>query len=442
MTPEKSLLLRGAISCTLGACSIASWKLAPRLRIADRSFPRLFLALFAASRLGLYTFALLILHMAPRGDIFMYMEEAAPALAGKLVYRDFPTQHAPLDPYMLSSMLRLHHSPLTIIFFAVCFDILAMFVWMKVAPVFLDSLTLRRAALLVLFNPTSLLSESIDGQMNSLIALTLALGVYFIYRNRGLLTGIAVALPNVIVKFLCLIYAPGYLFASRRKLVATAGFVGLILLVYVPFALIGADLTVPLHVEGSHITSSNAIYLVGFITGRDLGLRAPDAALALSWFFIVGLTFFCMRAVRSGSPDARRRTLYMLTISLIAELLCIQVFSKNSWDRYLVMAMFPLCTLVARMSFIEVVGFGLWAADVCFESSYWADNGMLFAPQVHAALLSHSHFALNLLLIEILQTAGSVLLWCACIRRLLALRSEPLIPAADPAGLDAGPLAA
>ena len=95
------------------------------------------MGVYAASRLGLYSLALLILHLAPRGDIYIYMDEAKQALADKLVYRDFITPHAPLDPYLLSSMLRLPQlSPLTIIFFAVLFDIATMFVWLKAAELF------------------------------------------------------------------------------------------------------------------------------------------------------------------------------------------------------------------------------------------------------------------------------------------------------------------
>jgi hypothetical protein len=362
----------------------------------------------------------------------MYMEEATPALAGKLVYRDFATMHAPLDPYMLAAMLRVHYSPLTLIFFAICFDILAMWFWMKVAPTFLSSLTLRRAALLVLFNPTSLLTEAIDGQMNSLIALGLAMGVYFLYRNRNLLSGAAVAMPTVIVKFLALIYAPGFLFASRRKLWSTLGFAGLILLVYVPFGLAGADLTTPIHVEGAHITAGNSIYLAGLLSGIDIPLRVPDALLGLSWLFIVILTFLAMRPASGDSAPARRRTLYILTLSLIAELLCVQIFSKNTWDRYLVMAMFPLCMLAAELSFGEIIAYGIYIADIVFEPSYWADNGFVTPLQGHAMLVAHSAFARNLACTEFLQAAGSIFLWVAVIRRLLALRTKPIAGELEP----------
>ena len=147
---------------------------------------------------------------------------------------------------------------------------------------------------------------------------------------------------------------------------------GTLLAVYLPFALAGADLRVPLQVEGAHETAANLVYLVEFITGHSLGLRLPDLLLALSWFSVVGLLFVCMRNPAGSPAEGRRRTLLMLTVSLFAELLCIQVFSKNTWDRYLVMTMFPLCIIAAELSFAEILGYAVWVFAVCFEPSYWA----------------------------------------------------------------------
>ena len=437
MTVLQSTELRGVIGVTMAVASVVAWRLAPRLRMSADRFSALFLAAFALSRVGLFGLAFGVLHLQPHGDISIYMEEALPALAGKLVYRDFPTMHAPLNPYLFAAMLRLHNSPLTIMFFGVLFDIAAMYLWMKTLPYFLSRLTLRRAALLVLFNPTSLLTEAIDGQMNSLIALFLALGVYLLVRNRNFLSGAAVAAPAAVIKFLTLIFAPGYLFAvsgARRKLVATLGFVGVLIAVYLPFALAGADLRVPLQQEGNHETAANLVYLVEFATGHSLGLRLPDILLALSWFAVVALLFFCMRQPAGTPVEARRRTLLMLTISLFAELLCIQVFSKNTWDRYLVMTMFPLCLVAAELSFVEILGYALWAAAACFEPSYWAANLVLpTSLAAHARMVAGEPGLYPLLALEVIVTFGNIFLLLTCLRALVRLR----LPATEPAGITA-----
>ena len=434
MTVGQSTELRGVVGATMGAAGLIAWRFAPRLRMTAERFTSLFLGSFALTRVGVYILAFFILHLAPHGDVTLYMEEAQPALAGKLVYRDFATMHAPLNPYMFAAMLHLHNSPLTIMAFGILFDIVAMYLWMKTAPYFLSTLTLRRAALLVLFNPTSLLTEGIDGQMNSLIALFLALGVYLLVRHRNFLSGAAVAAPTAIIKFLTLIYAPGYLFAmqtTRKKLMGTLGFVGVLAAVYLPFALAGADLRVPLYQEGAHETSANLTFLVEFVTGHSLGLRLPDLLLALSWFAVVGLLFFCMRNPVGTPTEGRRRILLMLTLSLFAELLCIQIFSKNTWDRYLVMTMFPLCILAAELSFLEIVGYALWVFAVCFESSYWA--AILLLPtslEAHTHLLAGEHRYMLLVALEAFVMLGYIFLMVKCVRALLDRRTPPTNPPA------------
>ena len=422
MIGNHSLILRGGIGIVMSACAVVSWMRVPRLRIASASFLRPFMATYAVSRLGLYTLAMLVLHLRPQGDVILYMEEGAPALAGKLVYRDFLTPHAPLSPYFLASMLRLHNSPLTLILFAILFDIATIYIWLKAASFFLDPITLQRAALLVLFSPTSLITEAIDGQMNAFIALCLALAVYALVCRRDLLSGALVAVPACAVKFITLMYAPGFLFASRRKLTASAGFVAVILIPYVSFALAGADLAGPLRAEGAHITCSNLTFLIELVTGRSLGLRLPDAFLALSWLLIVSLTFLAMRRASGSAPANRRRVFYLLTISLIAELLCIIVFSKNTWDRYLVMAMFPLCTLVAEMTLPEVIGYAVFATVAGWEPTYWALMlNWTPALQLHARLLAGDHLTLIMLAAELVEVGGSLYLWIACLRRLAAI---------------------
>ncbi len=113
-----------------------------------------------------------------------------------------------------------------------------------------------------------------------------------------------------------------------------------------------------------------------------------------------------MRKVAGSSQSDRRQTCYLLAISLIAELLCVQVFSKNTWDRYLVMAMFPLCTLVAEMNFLKVFAFGIYAADAVWEPSYWATTMKLVpALDLHAELMAGNPMAYRLVAAECIDVA-------------------------------------
>ena len=432
MTSLQAIELRGGVGGVMSVASLVAWRLAPRLRMSADTFFRSALAAFALTRLGAFIVAFGVLHFTPRGDIILYMQEALPALAGKLVYRDFLTPHAPLNSYLFALMLRLHNSSLTIMLFGILFDIAAMIVWFKCGQYFLSTLTLRRAALLLICNPTSLLTEGIDGQMNSFIALFLGLGVWLVLRQKHFLSGAAVAMPVAVIKFLTLIYAPGFLFAvrgMRQKVIATLGFVGVLLVAYVPFALAGADLREPLTQEGAHKTSSNLVFLVESLTGHSLGLHLPDVLLALSWLAVVVLTFVSMRAVSGDEPKARRSTLLLLSISLIAELLCVQIFSKNTWDRYLVMAMFPLCLVAAELSWREMLGYGVWLFTLCFEPSYWA--GILGLPEagdVHRGMFSGNPRLIFFFCLQIIVVGGSVFMLLTCTRALVRLRRPETQP--------------
>jgi Glycosyltransferase family 87 len=421
MTSTQTLIARVLVGAMLSTAGVIAWRMAPRIHTSEASFRRTFLALFTLSRLALFTIAFLILHLDPRGDIQMYMEEAAPALAGKLVYRDFITMHAPLHPYMLVGMLHAWRSALSIILFSCIFDILGVSVWLTAGRQFLPELTLRRAALLMLFNPTSLLSVAIDGQMNSLIALMLALGVLALCRSRNALSGFWVGLGVGTVKFLTLIFAPGYFFVSRRKFAWAGGFVAIILAIYVPFGLAGANLLTPVSVEGNHETDTNLFFLFQLVTGIRLSPRLQDIALALSWFCVV--LFFARALLRQ--PANTRRSMHILSLSLVAELMCVLIFSKNCWDRYLVMTMFPLTLMAAELSFAELSAYAVWTFTSVFVSSYYASlAGLRPAIAEHALLLRGDHIAIGLAVVELLEVIGSCLVMTFTLRAIHRLSSQ------------------
>jgi hypothetical protein len=423
MTGIQSLEARAAVGVAMSAASVGAWYWAPRIRASNAAFRRVFMTVYALSRLGLYAVAFVLLHMVPRGDINLYMDEAIAAFGGHLVYRDFGTPHAPLDPYLLEGMLRIHNNPLTIIFFAVVFDLVTMWIWMRVGERFLSTTVFRRATLLMLLNATSLLTVAIDGQMNALIALLLALGVAAWASSREFLSGASVAASAATVKFLAWIFSPGFFFVSRRKWAWLAGFLVVTVGVYGGFALAGADIRYPLHAEGGHKTSSNVFYLIELLTGHDLGDRLPDLFLAASWFTVVALTWRAARRTLSGQDSgATALAFQVLALSMIAEMMCVQVFSKNTWDRYLVMTMFPLCLLVAECELWQIWVYAAWSVVNVSYRSFWSTVTIEpVATDQHVLALHGNHAALVVVAGEILQTSGNIFFFGLCVQRLLQL---------------------
>jgi hypothetical protein len=396
MTGEQTLIGRAAVGVAMAACSLVGWRLAPRITLDRDRFCRRLLLVYALSRLALFALAFLVFHLEPRGDIHEYMDEGNGVLAGKHIYRDYRSVHAPLEPFLMGAMLRIHHSPRTIIFFSILFDVAALWLWMKVGRHFLSETTLKRAGILVLFNPTGLLTVALDGSVNSLVALLLALGVYAELQRRELLASIWVALGSAAVRFLTLMHAPGYFFAARRKVLWASGFVFTLLLVYGGFAVARVPVLFPLTAEKNHRTANNLTYLVELLSGHGLGQRLPRIA------------------------HDRPMVLKLLAISLVAELLTIFVFSKSMWDRYLVMTMFPLCFIVAELPWRRVWIYAAWSAVCVYQASFWASiSHFAIATETHVLLIHGNRMAIVLACGEVVMVSGSIYLFYVCVRKLL-----------------------
>lgn len=420
MTGAQSLELRGLAGVVCSVFSAVAWTVAPRIRTDRARFRRLAVAAFALSRLSLFLVAFWVFHLQPRGDIELYMQEAAPAYAGQLVYRDFATPHAPLSPYMFAAMLHLRYDPRVIILFASLFDLAAFALWMRYSARLQDALTERRAALLMLFNPVSLITVAIDGQMNSLIALGLAWSAVAVFEQRDAIAGFAAAVPGVLVKFLSWVFAPSLFAASRCKAAWSVGFVALTLAVYGTFAAHGANILAPLGAEGAHKTTSNITFLVELLTGINLGNRLPDLMLALVWIAVVALTFWAMHR-REGDEIASRK---IVLVSLIAVMMTLQVFSKNTWDRYLVMTMYPLCYLAAEFTGAQIALYCVWLVVNVTYRSFWATFAdRTTSVELHRALMQHGILAHQLLVGEVLQTGGNMAIFTLAVRKLLRLAS-------------------
>lgn len=369
MTEIRHLEVRAAVGVIFGAASIVFWSISRRLDLSTEKFLSLFLWTYAVTRIAVFVLVFLVLRIQPGGDVTVYyVPEGTGILAGGTLYKDVLTPHAPLDGYILAAILWIHHSAQAIIFFAVLADIAAVWLWMRAAKSFLPQTTLFAACALLFVNPTQLMSVDVDGQFNALISLFLALAVLAVVRNREFLSGLWVGMSAATVKFLTLIFAPGFLFISRRRTFAVLGFLIALVGIYGGFAAHGINIAYPLHAEANHKTDANLIFLVELITGHDVGNRLPDVILGLCWLVVVAATFVGMRR----APDDRSSQLRVLLFSLVAELMCIQVLSKNTWDRYLVMAMFPMCTLIAEFSFTEIVLYAGWAAVYVFAPSIWS----------------------------------------------------------------------
>ena len=319
------------------------------------SFDRLVNASFLMSRLAIYVTIFLIFRIAPRGDVpGFYWVESKSVLNNLLPYRDFPSSYAPLHPYLDALVIRVWHSPLAIILFAICIEALILPLWLRIGRTFLAEKEVRLSALLYLTSAMSVQFVTIDGQDNVLIGALLVLALGFIYRSRICASGAAFGLSVATVKFLPLLYVPAFLAVIGRRIQWMVGTFIIILIVYGAFLASHVPIFAPLFSEGAMRSSGNLPFLVEGITG----IRVPSIVWDSLVLFVCGLIILLIATKSRGVGLLLR--LRILTFAFPALTLALVLFSKKSWPPYLMMCLFPLGLLPRRENKLSIVGFGFF----------------------------------------------------------------------------------
>ena len=396
MTGTQSLIARISLSVLIGGISIVVCSLSRLYTLPRQSFDRMVNAAFIFSRFALYLLVFFILRIALRGDVpGFYWPEANSALAHLVPYRDFYTPYAPLHPYMDGIVISIWHSPLAIVLFAICVETLLLPLWLRVGRIFLTEQEMRLGALLYLTSAISVQFVTVNGQNNIIIAVLLVFALLLAYRNRAFASGAAVGLGVVAVKFLPLLYFPGFLAVVPRRWRWLAGACLIIAVVYGVIGLF-AHWTVlaPLISESSLRSADDLPFLLEGITGLTLP--------SLVWnMFVLGAcgSIFLLIFVKSQSVGLEFR-LRMLTFGFAAFTIALLLFSKKSWPPYLVLSLFPICLLFR--SKLSIAALALFGVVTMISHSYWeTELKEINASAFHQRLLSHDPSCLLFLFIEL-----------------------------------------
>ncbi|GGH10346.1 glycosyltransferase 87 family protein [Silvibacterium dinghuense] len=441
MTGIQTLAARGLLGLAGALATPLVARMARRDAGAGERWDRVFLAVFALSRLLLYGLVFGLLHLAPRGDIpAFYYPQALHVLAGQRPYRDFISSYAPLHSYLDAAAVLLWHSPLAIILLAVLAEIAMMATWSAVTRGFIPGHSGRTARWLYLVSPLSVMFVTVDGQNNVLIGLLLALAVLLALRERRALSGISYALSACVVKFLSLIYLPVFVLTMRRWSAWLAGTLLTLAVVYGSFAAMHLPIQQPLTAEGDHRGAGCLPYVIEVLAGRQLSGHLWDGLLVLALLLILGLILIVSRsheAQRIAMEKWRGVQLYLLLHGMTAMTIAVLLLSKKSWPTYVLMALFPLCVLVAQSRPLTIWLFGLFQCVAVVEHSFWAS--ILSQPdsvQMRTLLSAGNHAAFVQMGLEILLLAGYVLFLGIAVRgiRRSALSRIPISPWDEPAG--------
>ncbi|MBB5056467.1 hypothetical protein HDF16_001152 [Granulicella aggregans] len=428
MTGSQTLIARVGIGVVAALASVFLTRWSTLRTISRARFDRIVFGLFAVSRLGLFALIFLVVKIAPRGDVpAYYFDQARQVLAGLLPYRDFISSYAPLHPYLDAGLISAWHSPLSIVLFSVLVEMAILPLWLSAGRVFLPEAELRVAALLYLASPVSLQFVTIDGQDNVVIAVLLALSLLLVLRSRAFAAGASFGASVAAIKFLPLLYAPAFFFSAPRRWRMAAGAAVICGVVYGGCLLAGAPILTPLSAEGDLWSAGDLPYVIEAIFGVSIPPRLTDGFVLLA---LVAIFVWVGRSARQASIATRMRA---LNYGMAALTLAFLVFSKKSWPPYLMLALFPICLLVAGGGVVrerwKVAAFAVFSVVSVTEHSYWASSLAQFnSAKFHQALLSGEVGAVLMLLLELLLIAGYLwLLWEAVSRILSFAATEDAV---------------
>jgi len=405
------------------------------LAISRTAFDRTVTFAMIGSRLGIFFLVFKVLRIEPRGDIpLYYIVQARYVLSHFIPYRDFFSAYAPLHPYLDAGLLRIWNTQLSIMLFSVLVELLVLFLWLRIGRIILAEKDLRLAALFYLASPISLQYVAIDGQDNVVIAVLMAVSLLLILGRRELLSGLAFGVSICAIKFLPLLYVPGFFLCAARRWRWTAAATAISALTYGVFLFhLHAPILYQVEAEGEFHSSGDLPYLVSMVFGVQLPNRLWDLILLLVLLSIITLM---ARAVWQQPMVVRARA---VSFGMAALTLGFVLFSKKSWPAYLMMALLPICLLpfaslagrpLGRMAaWMRITAFCLFEMVAVIEHSIWStifDLGS--AVFLHRLLLSRNPLALVFLIFEVLLISGYIWLLWESIRQIIAAPAYQSLP--------------
>jgi hypothetical protein len=320
------------------------------------------LALFLLRFVVFFAF-FFVLNFVPQSDNVGYYSEAKGALAGGLIYRDFESSYGPLFTYMDAFAVYLWDSPKSIVFLSILVELAFFPLWLRIARLSVGEKTARLASLLYILSPIPLFVIAVNGQNQSFGAAYLALVVYLLIRGRDGWAGFVAGLSIPGVKFLMGLFVPVAGAFSKDRVKFITAFLLPILLFYGVLLFVGADLTVPLQIQGNDQTSGNLPFLTGL-----LGLNAASAMTrrVFDLFTLASLAIvFLIHVYRRHNPKPEW-VIYLCTLIGLTFMLA----SKKSYSNYLVLFYFPFCISVASTG-LSVGLFGVFNLLATLEPSLY-----------------------------------------------------------------------
>jgi hypothetical protein len=361
--------------------------LATHSRLSALSEWRFRLAVFAfwiLTRVGLFAVVFLILQFEPTSDVVgAYVPQAHLAMGGLWIYRDFVSSYAPLFPYALAEALKyVWASSKMVVVLAMLVDLASLPFWMEALKNLLAPLAARQACVLYLASSAPLVNVALNGHNQVWVSLFVGVALWLYTRRAAAVSGFALSVPFVLVKFLALVTVPAFLPRNGRAFRFLASFAALPAAVYGFLVLHHVDVFVPVRNEIDARTSGNIPFLLTAALGR---LRWVAPTRAIDGVALLALAALAVWLVSRQPAMPTPAVLWALNLLILTLLLV----SRKSYTTYLVMCFFPLCAIAIREGLTRFRAglFGIFGFVAMIEPTLWFRwlNGQQFlslAPSV------------------------------------------------------------
>ncbi|MFN8343547.1 MAG: hypothetical protein U0X91_01000 [Spirosomataceae bacterium] len=279
----------------------------------------------------------LVLHQVPRGDIPFFWGKASGAYHGGMVYRDFPSYHAPVFSYIITLPLFLWYNTKAIVLLMVLLE--CLIVWGTYRTYRSQGAKAIQSTVLYLLLPAPLVMVLLGGQEDIWLWGIAVWMLYYFQRTKddGLGLGVrySVGLLTIKATFGFWLFPLWFLLQKRWLFLLGMVIVGVPSLIAL-YLLMKFDFLMPLQMTANLLTPNLFTIARPLIT--SLSGQAPDLAF-FSW---LGVLLTLSTAIWVTYRARHQSLVRTLPLAFLATYISMTIFQSSSVGYYAFTYMLPL----------------------------------------------------------------------------------------------------
>jgi hypothetical protein len=267
-----------------------------------------------------------------------FFPQANNVIAGLIPYLDFQSSYGPYFAYLLAPFVLIFNDSRVIPFALIAFDILTLVVSDRYVARTLSNNGRRLFLWTYVFIPTIWFFTVRLNQDEIILAFFVTLSLLLVALEKEELAGLCMGLGFLSTKFLIAIFYIPILAQSKQK-TRTLFLAGLVVILgYVPFLILGADILMPLTAEtGSFASGANiwiALEILGISTEVVPHIVAAVAVLVVFALFLISDS---QSSHKEAIPIRIRNTIARLPVEhrMVLVGILFMILDKKTWMFYL-----------------------------------------------------------------------------------------------------------